>query len=294
MSARELTSRLKGRWHSGYGLVCCPAHDDRTPSLSLWDHPDGGLGAKCHAGCDYASIMAALRDLHLIEPEPYGRCLNPVEEARRRAEERADKEKRGAFARRIWDRTLPAPGTPVEAYLRSRDITCDLPTSLRFAPSLRHPLGEYFPAMVALVEGSNGFGVHRTWLRDDGAGKADVSPPKAMLGVVNYGAVRLVGSGGSLVVAEGIETALSLASGLLKRPATIWAALSAPGLEALRLPPKPGRLYIAIDGDPVGREASTGLAKRATRDGWDVFRYEAPEGQDWNDVLQAKAREVAA
>jgi branched-chain amino acid transport system substrate-binding protein len=45
-----------------------------------------------------------------------------------------------------------------------------------------------------------------------------------MLGAVAGGAVRIAEAAGGLVVAEGIETALSLASGLLGRPTTIWAA----------------------------------------------------------------------
>ena len=62
MSAREIVRALKGRWHGGYGLACCPAHGDCNPSLSVWDCPDGRLGAKCHAGCDFGSVIGALRD----------------------------------------------------------------------------------------------------------------------------------------------------------------------------------------------------------------------------------------
>ena len=96
--------------------------------------------------------------------------------------------------------------------------------------------------------------VHRTYLRPDGRGKAEVDPPKAMLGAVNGGAVRLAQGPGPLIVAEGIETALSLASGLLHGPATIWAALSTSGIRGLRLPAQLGALVIASDGDEPGRE----------------------------------------
>ena len=59
------------------------------------------------------------------------------------------------------------------------------------------------------------------------------------------GAVRLHAAEGPLVVAEGIETALSLASGLLRIPSTVWATLSAAGLAGLRLPyGTPHRLII--------------------------------------------------
>ena len=87
------------------------------------------------------------------------------------------------------------------------------------------------------------------------------------------------------MVAEGIETALSLASGLLRRPATVWAALSTSGLIGLHLPPLPGRLTIATDGDARGRSAGHALADRATALGWTVGLLPAPDGRDWNDVL---------
>ena len=142
---------------------------------------------------------------------------------------------------------------------------------------------------MALIEGADGFAVHRTYLRADGAGKAAIDPAKAMLGAVAGGAVRLTQAQGPLVVAEGIETALSLASGLLRGPATIWAALSTSGVRALCLPPEPGRLIIAPDGDAPGRAAANDLAERAQATGWAVSLLPAPEGRDWNDFLMMKA-----
>ena len=91
-----------------------------------------------------------------------------------------------------------------------------------------------------------------------------------MLGPTAGGAVRLANGPGPLVVAEGIETALSLASGLLAGPMRLWAALSTSGMAALRLPPlAPGaELVVASDGDRAGREAAHALAQRATAGGW--------------------------
>jgi len=92
-----------------------------------------------------------------------------------------------------------------------------LPAALRFHPEAWHgATARRIPALVALVNGGDGFAVHRTYLRADGSGKAAVDPPKAMLGAVAGGAVRLTDGPGPLVVAEGIETALSLACGLLR------------------------------------------------------------------------------
>ena len=142
--------------------------------------------------------------------------------------------------------------------------------------------------MVARLEGCAVPAVHRTFLAPDGGGKAEVDPPKAMLGGVHGGAVRLIQGQGPLVVAEGVETALSLACGLLDGPATIWAALSTSGLRGLHLPNQPGALIVASDGDEPDQAAAYALADRASALGWEVSMLAAPEGRDWNDVLKLK------
>jgi hypothetical protein len=93
-----------------------------------------------------------------------------------------------------------------------------------------------------------------------------------------------------LVVAEGIKTALSLASGFLRAPVTICAALSTSCIRGLHLPQQPGRLTIAADGDKAGRDAAHALATRAHGLGWAVSLLPAPEGRDWNDILAMKGQ----
>ena len=48
--------------------ACCPAHDDRNPSLSVTEGTDGRVLLHCHAGCSTEDIRQALgldwRDLH--------------------------------------------------------------------------------------------------------------------------------------------------------------------------------------------------------------------------------------
>ena len=100
--------------------------------------------------------------------------------------------------------------------------------------------------------------------------------------------MRLSEAHGPLVVAEGIETALSLACGLLRAPAAIWAALSTSGLRGLTLPLTSGRLTIAPDGDDAGRAAAHALAERADALGWRVSLLPAPDGRDWNNILTMK------
>ena len=63
--------------------------------------------------------------------------------------------------------------------------------------------------------------------------------------------------------------------------------VSTSGIRGLILPPIPGELIIAADGDEPGREAADRLARDATALGWDVSMMPAPKGMDFNDVLQS-------
>ena len=286
--AQTLTLALGGKWHRRYGLALCPAHGDRKPSLTLADAPDGRLLLNCKTGCGFMDVLQALRDLGLMDGAHRPQPPDAGELARREAQDRAEADRAEQRALATWREALPIGGTIAETYLRHRGITCRLPGTLRFHPDCWHPTARRFPAMVALVEGLPRAAIHRTYLRADGGGKADAEPAKAMQGATRGGAVRLTEGQGPLVVAEGIETALSLSSGLLRAPATVWAALSAPGIAALRLPDHPHRLTVAADGDPAGQAAATALAERATALGWSVSLLPAPQGRDWNDVLTMK------
>lgn len=289
MDARAMTEALRGKWFGVYGVGFCPAHHNtRTPALSLADGDDGRLLAHCFAGCGFREVFTALSEIGLVQGGGVSVAPDPAAGLRRRAAAEADAAKRAAQAKTVWAAAQAIQGTPAETYLRGRGVTCALPDTLRYAPACWHKSGAHLPAMVALVEGGDGFAVHRTYLRPDGFGKAEVEPAKAMLGAVAGGAVRLVETRGPLVVAEGIETALSLASGLLQAPATIWAALSTSGLRGLALPQLPGRLTVASDGDEPGHAAAHALATRASGLGWRVSLLPAPDGRDWNDVLQKK------
>jgi DNA primase len=46
-------------------VACCPAHDDKTPSLSIEDSRDGKVLVHCFAGCSQDQVIGALRDLGL-------------------------------------------------------------------------------------------------------------------------------------------------------------------------------------------------------------------------------------
>jgi hypothetical protein len=289
--ARSVTLALRGRWHGTYGVAPCPVCQPEgrrdQAALSIGEGNGGRLLLRCFkAGCDFEDILAAAG----LRPGDY-RAPDPVTLARREAEEQAEARRRAEQARRLWAESQPIEGTPAARYLReARGIRLErLPRALRFHPEAWHgPSARRWPAMVAAVQGVRLPAVHRTFLRPDGSGKADIEPAKAMLGGTAGGAVRLMDGPGPLLVAEGIETALAAWCLRGDPTAGTWAALSTSGLRALRLPPQPGKLCIAADGDAPGMAAAQALAERAHGLGWAVAIATSPAGRDWADVLQGR------
>jgi len=41
-------------------IACCPAHEDRSPSMTLHETDDGRILCRCWAGCGFAEIVAAV------------------------------------------------------------------------------------------------------------------------------------------------------------------------------------------------------------------------------------------
>jgi hypothetical protein len=143
--------------------------------------------------------------------------------------------------------------------------------------------------MVALVtRGADGapLAVHRTFLSRHGLTKAPVEPGKMMLGPCRGGAVRLGPIGGRLMIAEGIETALSA---MQATGETAWAALSTSGLRTLELPASVCDVVVLADGDNAGETAAQDAALRWKREGRCVRIARPPRGLDFNDVLLGRA-----
>ena len=69
MTAETIAKALGGRKAGGGWMARCPAHDDRTPSLSIRDADDGKVLVRCHAGCDQERVIAALRARGLWDRE---------------------------------------------------------------------------------------------------------------------------------------------------------------------------------------------------------------------------------
>jgi len=54
-SLRKVRQGSPGKW-----MACCPAHEDRTPSLSIRECEDGRVLIHCFAGCEPEAILCAV------------------------------------------------------------------------------------------------------------------------------------------------------------------------------------------------------------------------------------------
>ena len=73
MLVAEVARRLGGEKARQVGrgwLTCCPAHDDRNPSLSLSEGNNGGFVFYCHAGCTQEQVLQALSALGIKPSRP--------------------------------------------------------------------------------------------------------------------------------------------------------------------------------------------------------------------------------
>jgi len=194
------------------------------------------------------------------------------------------------YINRLWDETFNARNSIVESYLKTRGLFLhNIPKSIRYHPNLYHrPTGKCFPAMVSAVTkyGSDDvLALHRTYLKADGSGKANVSPDKMMLGQVKGGAVSLAAPCSTLILAEGIETALSV---FAATGTHTWACLSTSGLINIEVPPLnlTQKIIIAADADIAGVNAANTLAVRLVVSGYLVkIAIPAEQGADFNDLL---------
>lgn len=285
-AAATLTGRLGGKWHrAGYGEACCPVHDDHSPSLTIRDGDRAPL-VKCHLGCDPRQIVTSLRLAgHWPEMSEVGTTSRGGGDDRRRREEETHR-----YLISVWRGAQPITGTPAETYLRERGIRGELPPTLRYAVLKHTDTGLMLPAMIAAVQAPDRSicGLHRTYLRADGAGKAPVSKPRKMLGRYMTGAIRFAAAAPEMAIGEGIETTLSYmqATGVPS-----WAAICTSGMRSIVLPPLPSAavVHLLVDLDAAGEKAAEAAAARLDREGRKVKLARPLVGKDFNDALRGSA-----
>jgi hypothetical protein len=277
------------------GVCICPAHDDTNPSLSIKDTGDDDVIVHCFSGCDFRDVKDELRNRGLLsswspsEADPERQYRREEERRERKVKTRQENLRNIKWCQSIWDASQESKNTRVQIHLAFRNINILSPT-IRFHTALKHTdTGQYFETMMASVTHwpfSKTTGIHRTFLSPCGDGKARVPSPKKMAGNCGGGAVRLAAAGKTLAITEGIETRLSVqqATGY-----PTWAALSAGGMKALKVPPTDitNRIIICADNDAVGIEAANNAADNWNDQGYSVVVAVPPElGTDFNDMMK--------
>lgn len=231
----------------------CPFHGERSPSFAVVEAKGFYHCFGCGAHGDAVDFLMAIEGVDFVGaveiaatiagmvagelPKPVRPPAKPLRLSP--AEMEHQRQSEIEWARRVFAAGMPAIGTLVEGYLRSRGIEHPAPPSLRFAPALFHrESGRKFPAVLGGIQNIEGriVGVHRTFLRRDGAGKAEIEPAKKVGGIAWGGAVRLTPAQPMMVIGEGIETTLSALASFYEadrgavliegEPAAFWSALS--------------------------------------------------------------------
>ena len=285
---RAIVESLGGKWTPGGGMCCCPAHADRTPSLSV-RAGDKSLLFHCFSGCETTDVIRALRSGGQVGRSGLGETH----------ESRPNKVYTdSSMAKRLWDATLPLNGTLAEAYLDRRAITMRS-ADLRFHPHAQlgsKAAARFYPALVAAIRDDRGLvAVHRTFLDPETGWKADISDPKRLLGRPGLGTVRLTAANDVLGLAEGIETAMS-ATERLGFP--VWAVVGNERFGMVSIPDSVTRLVILPDDDKGGHRAWQ-LAANRSRVGKTIELMlpdatNARRGEDWNAIAMRLRGEKAA
>ena len=197
-------------------------------------------------------------------------------------------------ALKLWHEARPARGTLVESYLRQRGLALPPRSAnvLRFHPAC--PRGKArMAAMLGLmrdVRSNQPLGVHRTFLRCDGLGKADVAPNKMMLGFARRAVLKLAPDEDvtmGLALTEGIEDALALIN---DGWAPVWACLSAGMLASFPVLPGIAVLSVFADNDRAGERAARACVERWQRAGKDALVVTPPRRlKDFGDVAQGES-----
>lgn len=255
-----------------------------------WDNK-GGSGSFICNQCGAGDGIELLKRWHGWDfrktAQEVDRIVSGVSPEKQKPEQSA--EQRRDMLRRLWSSSRAiAEGDLAWKYLTARNVLPKaLPLSLRFAERCPIPGGGQSPAMLALVEDSDGVAVtiHRTFLGPDG--KADIANPRALMpGTIPEGsAVRLYAIHGErLGIAEGIETAIAAAK-RFKVPT--WAALNANLLSKWTPPAGVSEVLIFGDCDAKfgGQAAAYALAHRLSARMGIAATVHIPEvvGRDWAD-----------
>lgn len=248
---------------------------------------------------DFAEAAEWLTTEGFLEADPERIERNREAAAKDDADAAQERARKMEMARKAWRERRPLhPSTLAGAYLaKTRALPPPWPSSLAFAPKCYcGPVRERRPALLAAVAKLSApddvFAVQRIFLEPPSRKCGDLESPKMSLGPIAGGGVILGDVRDALVIAEGIESALS-ASRALGLPAV--AVLGASNLPKLEIPDTVRRVVIAPDRDEggTGERHARALGVELARRGVSVALAWAPDGlNDWNDWTMREAAKI--
>ena len=185
MNAEQIALALGGKRSGRQWACCCPAHEDRSPSLIVFDGREA-VQVRCLAGCDTRDVIGVLKRRGLWDSnygkerlrldssgrETPGYELVDAKKYRKWEETRPLTAPLSDLALKVWDDALPAQATEAEKYLHGRDLVLppDANEIIRFHAMC--PRGKVRqPALIALFRNSETDrpkAIHRLFLTPDG------------------------------------------------------------------------------------------------------------------------------
>jgi putative DNA primase/helicase len=215
-------------------------------------------------------------------------------------------EKRKQRIKKVWKESQPIVGSLAETYLRSRGISADLRylgNNLRFHPAMPYKEDDdskwvKFPCMLAVYRDKNGkaLTLHRTFLKPDGSGKADVSRPKMIMapprdmrgGYIVLDKPQTANTGKYIGIAEGIENSLSAREAM---GCAMFCGYSDRLMAMTNFPEEVSNIFVFADKEPSGAGIAAAEALKEANKDKDVLIM-SPESEaekiDWNDIYQTQ------
>lgn len=304
MELGAIARALGGEVSSGQVLAPASGHSPRDRSLSIKISPaaPGGLIVHLFSAGDVLAekdrVLDALGIGRDVERRNQRSASAPIERATVARKSTSEEQDRTTRALAIFHETIAPWDTPVAAYLtRERGLVLfdDLARSVRYHPACPFAGSHRTPAMVCLVRDvvtNVPKAIHRTALSLDGRKVEVGGHDRQSLGPVAGGAIKLTPDEDvttCLGIGEGVESALSLRRLPEFGGSPVWSLLSAGGVERFPFLSGIETLWIAVDHDEAGIQASEGCAERWRRARSEVFLIKPnAERADLNDVVKGR------
>lgn len=267
--------------------IPAPGHSPRDRSVSLLLH-QGRVVIHSFGEASWQAVLDDLRARGLVDAAgaPIGGVRRVVPDQDLPAAARM------RLARALWDAGLAiGPNSLAARHGRLRGVARSLAAvaDLRIHPaapvSVYRPGRTRRPALLAAIRGPDGAlaAVEITYLDAQARRAGDLRLPRKIVGRLPPGcAVRLDPAAATLLVAEGVFTALS-AGERFGLPA--WALLSTGNLRRWMAPPGVRRVVVAADRGADGERSAAVLAQGLRAQGLRAsVRPPPPPFGDWNEV----------